>query len=359
MIETKNKPGNGFDFSPDPVTSIEYANVSPGSWLGFLSTTIAEIQSGQNVSITFDVQIGGGSSMADLIGDIMAASPVVANDEANPDGTLTGNHQQLLDAGPTGHQISKDAAKCRAKMQKFARKVSKATGKGVCRCLKDELAAGNTGAVCYTGAGYDAAPSSKVTKARNKLLANVAKCNPDEDADIIVEYATCPAPAPANALGSLTDVHTCVADLAELVTAGQLQAQIGTPVGILDGDQQGLHASICSRSAKYLDAIVKNLGKSQAGEEKAPADGFYPGYVADGADPKGKVTGAKVKARGAIADDCDDVLLAGGTVVTQTTCAQLDSDLFGAPDATSGSMTELGRALSQAEWEGDVSIVIP
>jgi hypothetical protein len=99
-------PIAGFNFAQDPDTTSGLNGLfSNPTWQGFAGQVTANLPSGTELDILIDVTLTAACSNQRLAQDLGGANARVGGDETNSDGTLTGNHQTLLQPG-TATQVS-------------------------------------------------------------------------------------------------------------------------------------------------------------------------------------------------------------------------------------------------------------
>lgn len=95
-------PVNGFAFGASVNASLAIAGQSGGVWAGFLSPIVAPVAPGQTVELSFVAELVPGATLADLMGELQAASPVMAAYEADSTGAVA--------PSPPGHGYHAEAA---------------------------------------------------------------------------------------------------------------------------------------------------------------------------------------------------------------------------------------------------------
>lgn len=87
-------PDGDFVFGSDATVGTEFSGLEAGTWQGFLADLSTTVPDGLARTLEFDLTVSAAATNDEIIADVEAGFAGV--DEANSDGTLTGNHQDIF-----------------------------------------------------------------------------------------------------------------------------------------------------------------------------------------------------------------------------------------------------------------------
>lgn len=89
-----NLPDGDFVFGSDATVGTEFSGLEAGTWQGFLADLSTTVTDGLARTLEFDLTVSAAATDDEIIADVEAGFAGV--DEANLDGTLTGNHLDIF-----------------------------------------------------------------------------------------------------------------------------------------------------------------------------------------------------------------------------------------------------------------------
>ena len=89
-----NLPDGDFVFGSDATVGTEFSGLEAGAWQGFLADLSTTVTDGLARTLEFDLTVSAAATDDEIIEDVEAGFAGV--DEANSDGTLTGNHLDIF-----------------------------------------------------------------------------------------------------------------------------------------------------------------------------------------------------------------------------------------------------------------------
>lgn len=170
---------------------------------------------------------------------------------------------------PASAQFTPDQLRCRSAVAKAGRKLAKTTLKAITDCHR-ERNTGTDAIDCNALASAD--PGNELAQAELKFAQAISgRCEGVAPSDVLYQHCPEPCEDAAPTLTEFTDVSDCLSCLNRARIEEVADAAFGDPVLPLDRALGKCHRSLTTNGSRFLDAILKNVGKCQAAAEKEGA----------------------------------------------------------------------------------------